>query len=113
MEDISSSKPFNVRTFCSVGMIVTSIILILSGLRNHLLQFDAFSQTRHYWMAVHNMAGSLFVLFAIVHMILNRRALKNYLFQKGKFLISKESLIALILIGGIVFLFASHALLVE
>ena len=111
MESLNSSKPFNVRACCSTGMIVSSVILIISGLMNHRLQFEVFAQPRHFWMAVHNMTGSLFVLFAITHIILNRRALKNYLFRKGVYLFSKESLTAILVVLGIVFLFASHAFL--
>ena len=112
MESLNSSKPFNVRACCSTGMIVSSVILIISGLMNHRLQFEVFAQPRHFWMAVHNMTGSLFVIFIIIHTILNRRALINYLSRRGANLISKESLTALVAVVGIVFLFASHAFLV-
>jgi hypothetical protein len=109
MEEKINIRPFNKRAFISAAMTASVLILPVSGYMNHSLQFEALTRARHFWMSVHNVSGILFILFALAHIILNRRALLNYLKQKGQYIISKESLTALALITGFIFFIASHA----
>ena len=109
MDKINDSLAFNRRAFVSIGMIICTLILPVSGIMNHQLQFEELTQARHFWMSVHNLAGTLFIIFAFTHILLNWRAIKNYILQKQRLLFSKESFFAVLFVGGIVFLFALHA----
>jgi hypothetical protein len=109
MEDTTISRPFNKRAFVALAMTISVLILPVSGIMIHELQFESLTPTKHFWMSVHNMDAFLFIIFAVTHISLNRRALKNYIAQKGRSMLSKESLAAAVLVAGIVFLFALHA----
>ena len=107
MENSELKKPFNRRAFISVALIASMMILPVSGIMNHQLQLEM-SQARHFWMSVHNMSATLFSLSAILHVCLNRRALGNYLVRVKGLVLSKEAIAAVVLVSGIVGLFASH-----
>jgi hypothetical protein len=109
MEEIANVKPFNKRAFVTLCMVLSVLIMPISGFMNHELQFEPLTQARHFWMSLHNISAILFVIFVVIHIYLNRRALKNYIARKESYLISKESLAAMLIIAGIIFLFASHA----
>jgi hypothetical protein len=109
MEERNSRKPFNKRAFIAVAMTMSLLILPVSGYMNHQLQFESLTVERHCWMAVHNMAGTLFVIFSIIHFFLNQRALQQYIVRQKDYLFSKEFLAAVLIIGGFIVLFASHA----
>jgi hypothetical protein len=109
MEPVTNNKTFNRRAFVSTAMIIAILILPVSGIMNHVLQFSELTPARHFWMSVHNAAASMFVILAVIHLSLNGRALVHYLSAKGKLILSKESFTAAVLVAGIVFLFASHA----
>ncbi|NJK87322.1 MAG: DUF4405 domain-containing protein [Bacteroidales bacterium] len=80
---------------------------------NHKLQFESFSPGRHFWMSVHNMGALLFCFFAIFHILYNWRPLINH-FKKIKGIrISKEAILASIVVVGLVMLFSSHAFYVK
>ncbi len=113
MGDMLTKKPFSKRAFVSIAMLVSGLCLPFSGIKNHKLQFEAFTTERHFWMAVHNIAGILFVFFAFLHAYYHRRALINYMKRTKYLFISKEALAALVLVMAIVGLFASHAFLVK
>jgi len=101
---------FNKRAFTSVAMVVSGLILPVSGTLNHDLQFSGLTTERHFWMAVHNSAATLFVLFAIMHVTFNWKALSHYLRNMRKYFPSREALAAIGLVILVVGLFASHAL---
>jgi NAD-dependent dihydropyrimidine dehydrogenase PreA subunit len=100
-------EKFNKRAFVSGAMLISGLLLPLSGIMNHNLQFELFTSQRHFWMAVHNMSASLFTIFAILHLILNRRALKTYIVKEA--VPRRETLLAFAFIIFIVALFSSHA----
>ena len=102
-------KPFNKRALISTTLFTSGLILPISGLMNHVLQFEGLTIARHFWMSVHDIAGVLFVIFSILHISYNWRALINYLKKVKDSIISKEALIAIILVFIIVGLFSSHA----
>ncbi|MCX6247205.1 MAG: DUF4405 domain-containing protein [Bacteroidetes bacterium] len=101
-------KPFNKRAFISTALVVSGLLLPISGLMNHLLQFEGLTFARHFWMSVHDISGILFVLFSILHISYNWRALINYVKKVKDIFISKEALIAIILVVSIVGLVSSH-----
>ena len=60
-------------------------------------------------MAVHDISGILFVIFAILHVSYNWRALINYLKKVKDTFISKEALVAIMVVIILVGLISSHA----
>ena len=113
MDTPIEKKPFNKRAFVSIATFISVLILPVSGIMNHYYGFDPLSPGRHFWMSVHNMTGAIFVIFVLLHIILNWRPLKNYILQSRQYLVSKELLTAGVIVLGIVFLFASHAFHVQ
>ncbi len=65
-------------------------------------------------MSMHNAASLLFVVAAIVHVILNWKALIHYVRARiGEYLrFKRELLIAVLGVSGLVLFAASHALLI-
>jgi NAD-dependent dihydropyrimidine dehydrogenase PreA subunit len=102
---------FNTRAFVSIAMLISGLLLPVSGVMNHNLQFELLTTQRHFWMSVHNMSAFLFTTFTIIHIILNRKVLKNYLTRVKMVLITKEAAAAFTLIIFIVALFSAHAFL--
>jgi len=101
-------KLFNKRAIISTALFTSGLFLPISGLMNHVLQFEGLTIARHFWMSVHDISGILFVIFSILHISYNWRALVNYVKKVKNIIISKEALIAIILVFLIVGLFSSH-----
>jgi succinate dehydrogenase/fumarate reductase cytochrome b subunit len=108
MSQNAIQKPFNKRAIISTALFTSGLFLPISGLMNHVLQFDGLTIARHFWMSVHDISGILFVIFSILHISYNWRALVNYVKKVKDIIISKEALIAIILVFLIVGLFSSH-----
>lgn len=104
-----SKKPFNKRAFVSISMFSSGIILPISGIVNHNLQFEALTSQRHFWMSVHNMSATLFCIFAVLHVFYNWKALMNHIRKLKGISISKEAMYAILLVFVIVGFFTSHA----
>ena len=102
------TKPFNKRAFISTALFTSGLILPISGLMNHILQFEGLTLSRHFWMSVHDISGILFVIFSILHIYNNRKALISYAKKAKEALISKEAMIALSLVIILVCLISSH-----
>jgi hypothetical protein len=102
------NKSFNRRALVSVAMIASGTSLPISGIMNHLLQFEPFTIARHFWMSVHNMSAILFSVFVIFHLTYNWSVLVKHLRKVKGIRISKEAVIAIILVAGIVGLFSLH-----
>ncbi len=71
-------KSFNKRAFVAVTAALAGIGLPVTGLANHLFQSGPIGFHRHAWMSAHTSLGVLFLVFVIWHIMLNRRALCNY-----------------------------------
>jgi hypothetical protein len=106
-------KKFSKRSFISTSVFITFVILALSGLVNHKLQFDNFSVERHFWMAVHDSAAFLFTVSAILHIYFNWKIFTAYVWKVKEKLISKEVIIALICVVFFIGIISSHAFLIE
>ena len=105
----SAQMRFNYRSFVAAGLTLAVCILPVSGIMNHQLQLFPMTSERHFWMAVHNMTGVVFVIFLLAHIGLNRRALWMYISAKRGAFLNKELLAALVLVAVPVVLFALHA----
>lgn len=75
---VTAKKSFNLRAFVAVAAAFAGLGLPFTGYANHLLQMDFITQRRHAWMSAHNSLGLVFVVFALWHVILNRRAFINH-----------------------------------
>ena len=109
MDTSIEKKKFNKRAFLSILLLISGSILPVSGIMNHELQFETMTPARHFWMSVHNMAALIFLLSAIMHVSMNWRSLLHYIKKSGGALLSREALAAIVVVTGIVSLFAQHA----
>ncbi len=103
-------KPFNKRAFIANGMFFSGILLPFSGYMNHKLQSETITGSRHFWMAVHDMAAILFTISVIIHIYYNWNSLVKYIKKSRNITISKEAIAAFFIILIIVGLFSTHAL---
>lgn len=104
-----NQSSFNQRAFVSVAMFVSGILLPISGIVNHSMQFDPFTPARHFWMSVHNMSASLFVIMVVIHLYYNFRSLMNHVKKLQSIRIRREALVALVFVLAVVGLFSYHA----
>jgi uncharacterized iron-regulated membrane protein len=113
MNNTIAAKPFNRRAFVSLTLLLSGLLLPFSGYMNHLLAFRPLTEERHFWMAVHNSAGILFMLCAITHITGNRHSIARYAKKMQSALVSKEAMFAAMLVLGVVGFFAAHVFLVN
>ncbi len=111
VDPIVVRKSFNKRAFISVAMCVSGLVLPVSGIMNHSLQFEPWSTARHLWMSIHNMAASLFTIFLLWHIVLNGRALSRHVRAAPGIWLSKEAILGALLVIGVVGVFSLHSLL--
>lgn len=109
MKQDAKKKPFNKRAFISTALFVSGLSLPFTGFMNHYFQFDKLTLDRHFWMSAHDIAGILFIIFAILHISFNWRVLINYTKKAQEMFISKEALTAIVFVIIIVGLISSHA----
>ena len=109
---MEKTSRFNWRAFVSLAALFSGLGLPITGISNHVHQFEPMNTVRHAWMAAHNSLGLLFVVFALWHVVLNRRALFNHLRGLAACVpaISRETMTALALVAFVLFLFVGHAL---
>ena len=69
------SSQFSIRGFSAIILAVATLGLPVTGVANHVYGFSGLDVTRHAWMAAHNALGTLFMIAAALHLVLNRRAL--------------------------------------
>ena len=109
MKITTQKKPFNKRAFTSIAMIVSLMALPISGIINHQLQIEPLTLARHFWMSVHNVSAILFVVIAIIHITYNWRVLLHYAQKAKETAISREAIMAIVLVVIIVGVISSHA----
>ena len=98
------------RRFISLGALFSGLALPVTGLGNHLARHSSGPHAGIEWVIAHVTLGSLFIVFATWHAVLNRRVLLKYLRSKQTRpkLPSRETLAALTLVGGALALTLSH-----
>jgi hypothetical protein len=110
MKNTAEMKLFNGRGFVILIATVTGLLLPITGLANHVHQMEPiFSFSRHAWMSAHTVLGVLFMASAILHAILNRRILLNYI--RGHAVrpgIGKEATGAIILVAVMLLVAVGH-----
>jgi len=79
MKEQKNSRPFDSRAFAAIMITLSGIGLPLTGYICHLYGFSPMSMMRHAWMSGHNALGFLFAVFALWHVVLNRKALLSHI----------------------------------
>ncbi len=98
----SKSGTFNTRALLAVLMLGSFVLLPTFGLALHLSPDAPFQPTRHLLMTFHNLAGIIFLITLIMHLILNRRPLWNYIIMTGgKVRLYRKELVVAVLILAI------------
>lgn len=105
-------RKFNARAFTALMIALSGLGLPVTGIFNHVYGFDPLTVGRHAWMSAHNLLGVLFVVFAVWHVVLNRRPLWNHLRSTAARLpaVSREALLAGAIVALLVGLTVGHAL---
>jgi len=108
---MQNKATFNQRAFTAFLMTFSGVGLPISGYANHLLQFAPFQLPRHAWMSAHNILAIIFVISAIWHIVLNRKALGNHFVNlKTRIpLIRREAMLAFAIVFVVSFVSISHA----
>lgn len=104
-----SSTPrhrWNQRRFISLGALFCGLALPVTGLGDHFARHSSGPHADAGWVVAHVTIGGLFVLFATWHGVLNRHAILKYLRTRGNQPTrpSREALVALALVGGVLVL---------
>jgi hypothetical protein len=96
----TSRRRWDQRRFVSLGALFSGLALPITGLGNHLARHSSGPHADIGWVVAHVALGSLFVVFATWHAVLNRRVLLKYLRNRPA-LPSRETLVALALVGAV------------
>ena len=90
---------------------ITGIGLPITGVANHIYQFEPLTLARHAWMSAHNVLSILFLAIIIWHIVMNRRAMLNHI--KGvvpQYLgANREVLIAVTIVIVVLLIAVGHA----
>ncbi len=100
-------RSFNYRAFVALIVAITGCALPLTAMLGH----GHHSASSHALIGAHGALGLLFVIFAIWHVVLNRRALLNYTRTlTGRLpVVSREALAAVAVVAGSLSLWLGHA----
>jgi hypothetical protein len=103
---------WNQRAFVATGALLSGLALPVTGLVDHLAGGAGGAASAAAWSIVHTALGILFTAFCVWHAVLNRRALARHLRARAPAgaLPVAEVLVALALVGGILALTITHAL---
>jgi hypothetical protein len=102
-------KSFSKRAFISSSLFISGLLLPLGWLI-HFTDTEYYAKEKHFWMSVHNAATIVFVVFLIIHLIYNWKAMKAYITKSKSRIVSNETIYALVFVLFIVGLFSSHVL---
>lgn len=69
------------RAITSIGLFITLLLMPVSALIAHLAHGGG--PARHAWLHIHVVAGIAFMIFGILHVVYNWKALKRYLSGKN------------------------------
>lgn len=99
---------WNQRRFVALGAALSGLALPATGLADHLAG-ERGDPAR--WSIVHTSLGTVFVVFATWHCILNRRALLRYVrgTLASRVVVGREMLVAAAIVGGVLTLTVLHA----
>jgi hypothetical protein len=98
------------RALSSLFMFFSFILLVPSGIAMHIAAQLSAEKLHHVTMAAHGAAALIFLASAVIHLILNWKAIARYMLSKAKasLPLKKEAVIAACLTILIVLLVGSH-----
>jgi hypothetical protein len=101
----------NTRALASLALFCAGVWLVPSGIALHFASHKEAATWIHFFMSMHNAASFIFLIAAIVHVILNWKAMSHYMKAKaGEYVrFKRELLIAVLAVSGFVLLAAYHA----
>lgn len=104
-------RRFNLRAFAVLMITFSGLGLPVTGIVNHFYGFAPLSLERHAWMSAHNVLALLFTIFAVWHVVLNRRALWNYLKGLAARMprANREAVVAVAVVAVALLIFVGHA----
>lgn len=94
--ELSNKQTFNTRKFVSVGLFFLFLTLVITGI---LIQiFETFEEgfSIHFFIGVHVLAGIVFVILSVIHIIKNWKSFKSYIKTKNVSM-SKEAIAGFLL----------------
>lgn len=101
----------NPRSFVALMICFSGLGLPVTGIANHFYGLAPPSVAHHAWMSAHYALGLLFAVFAIWHVVLNRRALRNHVRRAAARVpaLSREAVLAGAVVTITLLLFVGHA----
>ena len=108
---VTEKSGINIRALASVALLCAGVWLVPSGIALHFASHDGATKWSHLFMTIHNTASFLFLIVAVVHVIMNWKALTHYVNAKvGEYMrFKRELLIAVLGVSAFVMLVAFHA----
>jgi len=106
-------KKFDRRAFTSIALLISAIILPLSILMRHWPVFENSKQAKHLFTSVHATSGLFFTLLLVVHLILNRKALKKYFVKDSRSIAQKNVFAAVAIVIFIIVILSSWELIIQ
>jgi hypothetical protein len=105
----------NLRTFSSLFILYAFIVLVPSGIALHVTADDGPGIANHIAMTLHNVSAVVFLIFGIIHIILNRASIVSTLRSKtGPYpLVSGRSALVAIIFAALLALAISHVFITE
>ena len=97
----SETQPFNLRKFISVCLFFTLVTLITTGTLIQVFEATRSEFPAHFSTAVHVLTGLIFAVVAIIHTVINWRALKAHIKAK-RAIMGSETVISLCIIAALV-----------
>jgi hypothetical protein len=110
-EKIVRRAGINARALASLVLFCAGVWLVPSGIALHFASHEGAAMWSHLFMIMHNAASLLFLVAAIVHVILNWKALTHYVRARaGEYVrFKRELLIAVLGVSAFILLVVSHA----
>ncbi|MDR1172332.1 MAG: DUF4405 domain-containing protein [Bacteroidales bacterium] len=93
-----TKKSFNGRAFVSIVTLLFFTGLVVSGIMLQATDHQSLTFNIVYWHVMHILFAVVFLVFALVHILRNIKALKSYL-SKAKNVISRELIAGLVLLA--------------
>ncbi len=101
---------WNQRAFVAIAAIACGLAVPITGVADHMSRHRS-SDVQAGWAVVHTALGVMLTAFCTWHIVLNRGALLRYLREPLRRLPRPELLAALALVGGVLAVGVTHALL--
>lgn len=100
---MNTKQDINKKAFVSCGLFLTGFGLPVVAIINHFLFLKPFTIQRNIWLSVNDVLAVLFIFFAVLHISFNLKSFLRYLRTYSFKKISKELVLASVLIMMLIF----------